>query len=193
MKDLKRAGVAVATLVLLVLAAGCGGKKQAPMPTPPPPPTPTSDQSMNDVKPAPTPTPEGPVEAPVAMSLKELEESARGQGLLGDVFYGFDSYGLDELSRGRLQKNAAFLRSNEGEDLTFTVEGHCDERGTNEYNLALGQRRGSVAVDYLVSLGIERNRFRTVSYGEERPFCTESTGGCWQKNRRARFVVSGRQ
>ena len=75
--------------------------------------------------------------------------------------------------------------------LTVTVEGHCDERGTVEYNLALGERRAQSTYDYLVSLGVAASRFKTISYGEERPFCTESNEACWQKNRRARFVISG--
>jgi peptidoglycan-associated lipoprotein len=78
-------------------------------------------------------------------------------------------------------------------DILFTIEGHCDERGTNEYNIALGQRRASAAKDYIVSLGVEDSRLRTISYGEERPFCTESNEGCWQQNRRAHFVATGRR
>ena len=70
-----------------------------------------------------------------------------------------------------------------------TIEGHCDERGTNEYNLALGERRANAAQSYLVSLGVGQARLRTLSYGEERPVCTESTEGCWQRNRRAHFVI----
>ncbi len=74
----------------------------------------------------------------------------------------------------------------------FLVEGHCDERGTNEYNLALGERRANAATGYLASLGIDGMRMRTVSYGEERPVCTESNESCWQRNRRARFVITGK-
>ena len=77
--------------------------------------------------------------------------------------------------------------------LLFTIEGHCDERGTNEYNIALGQRRAAAAKDYIVSLGVEDARLRTISYGEERPFCTESDEACWQSNRRAHFVATGRR
>jgi len=193
MKEVKRAGIAVAGLVLLLLAVGCSHN---PPPTPPPPPPPPVQEpapAPTQVEPAPTPTPAGPVEAPPPKPLKDLEQDARTAGLLGDVFFEFDSYGLDEPARKRLQENAAFFRSSQGQDLLFTIEGHCDERGTNEYNLALGQRRSSAAIDYLVSLGVGRSRFKTISFGEERPFCTESSEACWQRNRRARFVITGRQ
>ena len=194
MKEMKRAGAAAAALaLLLVLVVGCGGKKQAPTTTPPPPPPPVTAPATTDVPPATTPSDSGPVAPPQPMDLAQLQDMARTQGLLGDVFFSYDSYGLDDGSRERLQKNAEFFRSSEGSDLVLTVEGHCDERGTNEYNIALGQRRSSAAVDYLVSLGVNRSRFKTISYGEERPFCNNSNAACWQQNRRARFVISGRQ
>jgi len=74
----------------------------------------------------------------------------------------------------------------------LTVEGHCDERGTREYNMALGDRRANAARAYLVTLGVEASRVRTVSYGKERPFCRESGETCWQVNRRGHFVVTAR-
>ena len=87
--------------------------------------------------------------------------------------------------------NAKWIRENPS--YLFTIEGHCDERGTNEYNLALGQRRASGAKDYLVSLGVDGGKLVTISYGEERPFCTDSSEECWAKNRRAHFVATGRR
>jgi len=72
------------------------------------------------------------------------------------------------------------------------IEGHCDERGTNEYNLALGERRAKATMNYLVSQGIQANRITIISYGEERPICTEKTEACWAKNRRANFLVKPR-
>lgn len=171
----------------LVLVVACGGKKD-PMTPPPPPVSPTPPQ---DVTPAPEAGPSDEVEVPPPRSAREVEEDARRRGLLGDVFYDFDQYDLRPDARERLAKNAEFMNSSEGRGLTFTIEGHCDDRGTNEYNIALGQRRASAALDYLVSLGVSRSRFKTVSYGEERPFCTQSNEECWQQNRRARFVVTG--
>jgi peptidoglycan-associated lipoprotein len=78
-------------------------------------------------------------------------------------------------------------------EYTFTVEGHADERGTNDYNLALGQERAASASSYLQSLGVDAGRLRNISYGEERPVCTEQSETCWQRNRRAHFVITGRQ
>lgn len=174
----------IAALLVLVIFTGCSGKKKEVVATPDPMPAapePTSE-------PAPTPAPEDPVERVQEPTLAEREASAREQGLLGDVFFEFDRADLTQEARSRLAKNAEFMKGT-GQDLAFTIEGHCDERGTNEYNLALGDRRAQAAKDYLVSLGVENGRFRTISYGEERPFCTESSEGCWQQNRRAHFVL----
>lgn len=173
------------TTILLVLVAGCG-KKPEPVTTPPPV-TPTPPPEVESM---PEAAPTDPVEQPPPMTAQEIEEDARRQGLLGDVFYDFDKYDLRPDARERLAKNAEFMNSEQGRSLTFTIEGHCDERGTNEYNIALGQRRASAALDYLVSLGVRGGRFKTISYGEERPFCTQSNEECWQLNRRARFVVT---
>ncbi len=78
----------------------------------------------------------------------------------------------------------------EYDSVQVTIEGHCDERGTNEYNIALGDRRANAAADYISSLGITGSRMRTVSYGEENPQCRESNESCWSRNRRARFVIT---
>ncbi|MEM6794550.1 MAG: OmpA family protein [Acidobacteriota bacterium] len=158
-----------------------------------PPPTTETTAPTTDVPARPEPAP--PVdetEKKPEKSIQELEADLRSQGLIGDVFYDFDKFDLRPEARERLAKNAEFMNSAEGRGLQFTLEGHCDERGTNEYNLALGESRATTALDYLASLGVSQNRFRVISYGEERPFCTESNEGCWQKNRRARFVISGR-
>jgi peptidoglycan-associated lipoprotein len=112
------------------------------------------------------------------------------QGLLGDVYFDFDQYELRADARDRLARNAEFLKSHP--EFQVRIEGHCDERGTNEYNLALGERRAAAARDYLVSLGVPASKLQTISYGEERPQCTSGDEGCWQQNRRAHFVVTGR-
>ncbi|MDX1630638.1 MAG: peptidoglycan-associated lipoprotein Pal [Thermoanaerobaculia bacterium] len=122
--------------------------------------------------------------------LPALNEEIRQQGLIGDIFFDYDEYSLRAEARDRLAKNAEFM--SEHPELLFTIEGHCDERGTNEYNLALGDRRANAAKDYLVSLGVDGDRLRTVSYGEERPFCEQDNESCYQLNRRAHFVVTGR-
>ncbi|HEX2243512.1 MAG TPA: peptidoglycan-associated lipoprotein Pal [Gammaproteobacteria bacterium] len=106
---------------------------------------------------------------------------------LKDVLFEFDSYDLRGTARDVLRGNAEWLKSNPS--ARIEVEGHCDERGTSEYNLALGAKRSQTAKDYLVSLGISPERISTISYGEEIPVCTEPNENCWRQNRRARFVV----
>ena len=108
-----------------------------------------------------------------------------------DVYFGFDRYDLTEESRATLKGNADWLKNNPA--LRIQIEGHCDERGTAEYNLALGAKRAQTARDYLVTLGISGDRLSTISYGEEIPVCTEQTEDCWAQNRRARFVVAAGQ
>jgi peptidoglycan-associated lipoprotein len=104
------------------------------------------------------------------------------------VFFDFDKSDLGDASKAILQKNASWL--NKWTTTRITIEGHADARGTNEYNLALGERRASAARDYLVNLGIATSRIAVVSKGEEQPVCTEMTEECWAKNRRARFEIT---
>ena len=106
---------------------------------------------------------------------------------LKDIFFEFDSYALRGNARDILKSNADWLKSNPS--ARIEVEGHCDERGTSEYNLALGAKRSQTAKDYLASLGISPDRISTISYGEEIPVCTEATENCWGQNRRARFII----
>jgi len=106
---------------------------------------------------------------------------------MGDVFYDFDSSNLSTDAQDLLRQNAAWLERNSSKDAV--IEGHCDERGTNEYNLALGQRRAGSAKTYLVKLGVASSRLETVSYGEERPFDAGKNEDAWAKNRRAHFIV----
>ncbi|MAM94693.1 peptidoglycan-associated lipoprotein Pal [Parvibaculum sp.] len=110
---------------------------------------------------------------------------------VGDrVFFDTDRSSLSDEARATLQRQAAWMKLYP--NLTFTIEGHADERGTREYNLALGGRRANSAKDYLVSLGVDGSRLNTVSYGKERPVCLESNENCWAQNRRAvTVVVSG--
>ena len=110
---------------------------------------------------------------------------------VGDrVFFDTDKSSLSDEARATLQRQAAWMELYP--NLTFTVEGHADERGTREYNLALGGRRANSAKDYLVSLGVDAGRLNTVSYGKERPVCLDSNENCWAQNRRAvTVIVSG--
>lgn len=121
-----------------------------------------------------------------------LEAMRRGEtaaeGPLKNIYFDFDRYDLRSDTRGTLKANADWLKENPGARLE--IEGHCDQRGTTEYNLALGAKRAQAARDYLVTLGISRERISTVSYGKELPACRDKNEGCWQKNRRDRFVVT---
>ncbi len=106
---------------------------------------------------------------------------------LQDVFFDFDRAVIKEDSRDVLQSNADWLSKNHG--IKVQIEGHADERGTTEYNLALGENRAQAVKRYLVSLGIEPQRISIISYGEEKPFCNESNEECWQQNRRGHFMI----
>ncbi len=105
-----------------------------------------------------------------------------------DVFFDYDSYDIGGRYTAVLQQDASFLQAHPG--INFTIEGHCDERGSTEYNLALGDNRALAAKQALISMGISANRIKTISYGKEKPFCTESTEACWAQNRRAHFVYN---
>ncbi len=109
---------------------------------------------------------------------------------VGDrVFFGFDKYSLKAKARQTLERQATFLKNNAG--VKVVLQGHADERGTREYNLALGERRASAAKDYLVALGINPNRITIISYGKERPAVAGSNEAAWSQNRRAVTVISG--
>ncbi|MGD0931512.1 MAG: peptidoglycan-associated lipoprotein Pal [Candidatus Korobacteraceae bacterium] len=103
-----------------------------------------------------------------------------------DVFFEYDSYDISQQYQRVLQADASFLKQHP--NMKFLIEGHCDERGSTEYNLALGDNRANSIKQALISLGISADRIRTISYGKEKPFCTESTEACWAQNRRGHFV-----
>ena len=109
---------------------------------------------------------------------------------LKDVHFQFDKYDLDSRSEEVLRQNAAYLKGHP--NMKIEIQGHADERGTNNYNIALGERRATSTKRYLMSLGIEGDRIHIISYGEEKPFCFESNESCWQQNRRAHFLSSGK-
>lgn len=107
---------------------------------------------------------------------------------LDDIHFQFDKYDLDHTSKRILQKNAEWLKQNPA--FKIEIQGHCDERGTNNYNLGLGERRANSTKKYLMALGVNEDRLFTISYGEERPFCFENSESCWLQNRRAHFLVA---
>ncbi|MBN2332855.1 MAG: peptidoglycan-associated lipoprotein Pal [Deltaproteobacteria bacterium] len=106
---------------------------------------------------------------------------------LEPIFFDFDKHDLKDLPRETLAKHAQWLKNNPG--AVVRIEGNCDERGANEYNLALGERRAASAKKYLIYLGISPKQLETISYGEEKPVCSAHYEGCWWKNRRDDFVV----
>jgi peptidoglycan-associated lipoprotein len=181
-------------LLLSVMAVGCGDKKPPiarPQPPPPPPPAsstasrpPTPPQPVNE----PTVVPPEPVrdEAIASASLDELNRSSP----LKPAFFDYDSSELTMDAQQVLNANAGVLRKYPS--WTVTIEGHCDERGTAEYNLALGERRAVTTRAYLISLGIAADRLRTVSYGKEFPFEPGHEESSYSKNRRAHFVVTAK-
>jgi peptidoglycan-associated lipoprotein len=111
-------------------------------------------------------------------------------GLLQDIHFDYNKADIRAADRATLERDAEQLRKYDF--LRVTVEGHCDERGTVEYNLALGDRRARAVHDYLVSLGVPAERLKTISYGKEAPICQEKTEECWARNRRARLNVTGK-
>jgi peptidoglycan-associated lipoprotein len=169
-------------LIAATVAAGCH-KNKPPVTRPMPPPT-TAPAPPGARPPAP---PEPVAEPPVAAaSLDELNRNP----LLKPVFFELDHSDINADGQGALNANATILKKYP--TWTVTVEGHCDERGSAEYNLALGERRAVAARAYLVSLGIAADRLRTVSYGKEFPFDPGHDEAAFAKNRRAHFVVTAK-
>jgi peptidoglycan-associated lipoprotein len=175
----------IAVAAVLVLAAACS-KKPAAKTTPEPTPVPATPTEVSGA-PTPAPRPQ-PTQVPGPSILSE--PLSKLSGYLNPVFFDLDKADVRPDAKDTLGANAEFLRKYP--TIKVTVEGHCDERGTREYNMALGQRRASSAKEYLISLGIDASRLTIVSYGKERPFCTEHNDACWQKNRRGQFTVTAK-
>lgn len=139
---------------------------------------------------------EEPKKAPEKITEQEIAKvesrdiTAKGEevsGMFKDILFDFDRYDIREDAKQTLRAVADYLRKNTSHRVL--IEGHCDERGTSEYNLGLGDKRAKSAKDYLMSLGAPPSRIETISYGKEKPLCNEHSEECWTKNRRAHFVV----
>ncbi len=133
-----------------------------------------------EVAAAPPSPPPAPAPAPSATEAEQFAQSVK------DIYFDYDRYDLRPGDQATITADAEFLKAHPS--IKFTIEGHCDERGSTEYNLALGDNRANAARDALVKAGIEASRIKTVSYGKEKPFCMEHEESCWQQNRRAHFV-----
>lgn len=188
--------IAIATLSFLLLG-GCAkrpaltqgsapaptGSVQPAAPTPPPP-----AESPAATVPA-APAPESAAAAPAPRE-RPAPTGFEPAAALRAIHFDFDRYDIRRGDAAILDANARWLKDNPNHLLL--IEGHCDERGTNEYNLALGERRAKAAITYLIGQGIAADRMSLQSYGEERPVCTEKTEACWSQNRRAQFLTRPR-
>jgi peptidoglycan-associated lipoprotein len=125
--------------------------------------------------------------AGAGVSVEDMGQGGRAGSVVGDIFFDFDSSALSSEAQQQLSQNAAWLQKHPGS--AVTIEGHCDERGTDEYNIALGERRADAARSYLVNLGVAGGSLSTVSFGEERPFDPGHNEEAWAKNRRDHFVT----
>jgi len=185
-------GAAVVMVVLIAVFFGAckssGPKVDAPpaeaTPVPAPVATPVAEEVVGE------PFTDTIVSQEVTEELPEDLAQLNAQGYLDDVFFDTDRYDLKPDAREKLAANAAWMQKYP--TISILVEGHCDERNTREYNLALGERRASAVRDYLVFLGVPTQRIRTISYGEERPFAHGGGDSVWQLNRRAHFVIVAR-
>ncbi len=190
-----RGAAAFAALALMVQLAACA-KKPAPQPSPTPqPPPPVVQQTPPPPPPAPprpTPTPPPPprVQTDDEVFAAKTVDQLNAERPLADVFFAYDSADLTDASRAALQKNADWLRR--WTSSRVSIEGHSDSRGTNEYNLALGERRASAVRDYMISVGIATARITIVSKGEEEPVCKDETEACWAQNRRGHMVITAK-
>ena len=192
MRKMSRVILASLVLLALVLAPACRSSRKKV--TPPP----TETQAPAPVVEAPPETPveeprdfvdETPAEEVFPSEEEALNRYVQEKGYIRDAFFGYDESTLDAEAQAALTASANWLKSDAGRGYSLLVEGHCDERGTEQYNLALGDRRANTAKDYLVTLGVDGSRIRTVSYGEERPFSDGHDDGSWRQNRRAHLVL----
>lgn len=180
---MKKSALLLAAVALMVALPACGKKKVLP-----PPPAPVAPEAP---PPAPPPAPREEA-APQVDEYARLKSMTAEQidklGLLGDVYFDYDKADIRDSERATLSKNADALKR--FDFLRVTVEGHCDERGTVEYNLALGERRAKATKDYMVAAGIAADRIAVISYGKERPFVLGHDEAAWKWNRRSHYVLT---
>ncbi|MDH4231229.1 MAG: peptidoglycan-associated lipoprotein Pal [Nitrospirota bacterium] len=170
-------------LASFMLLTGC--QKKAVKTEAPPPAVETKPEEIAKPK-EPEKITEQKVEAVASKDVVAPHEESK-EDMFADILFDYDKYDVKDSYKDEMMKVSAYMTKNSS--ATLSIEGHCDERGTNEYNLALGDRRAKAVKDYLVSLGVPSARIETISYGEERPVCAEQSEDCWTKNRRAHIVI----
>jgi peptidoglycan-associated lipoprotein len=182
-----------AALATALTVGACTKKVPPPTPAPPPPPpqaaAPAPPPPPPPPPPAPAPRPPAPLTEDQIFAQKSLDQ-LNAERPLGDVFFDLDESTIRDDAKALLQRNADWMKR--WTSTSITVEGHCDSRGSSEYNLALGTRRANAVKDYLVNLGVTGGRITVISKGKEQPFCTENNESCWQQNRRGHFIVTAK-
>lgn len=177
---MNRKSLIVLISFMLLFAFSCQKDSDVPVPVEPPE-VPKIEKPAEEVKPTPPPKPE--VEKPKPLPKFDVNDHP-----LQDVYFEFDKFDLTPESRAALQRYSEVLKTNS--DVQILVEGHCDERGTEEYNIGLGEKRAQAVHDYLVNLGVSASRLKTISYGESRPKVDGHDEEAWAQNRRAHFLLS---
>ncbi|BCB97283.1 peptidoglycan-associated lipoprotein [Dissulfurispira thermophila] len=189
---MKRTYISILIILAIIMISGCAQRKIAGAPEQPteqPNITKTEDRkTTTDTAITKEPMRESITEKQIAKTQpSEAQPSVKElQTQIQDIHFDFDRYDIREDAKPILKEVSTILLKNK--NIKVIIEGHCDERGTNEYNLGLGDRRANSTKEYLISLGIPSSKIETISYGEEKPICTKQTEECWAKNRRAHFV-----
>ena len=202
---MKRIFLLFLAFILVFIFAGCAKRvvttpdtQEVPKGTAQKAATPESVKIAETAKEAPVATKEEPkkvetvpvkevVESRTIATPEKVVVSSKPPAVFEDIHFDLDKYTIMEDAKPTLKAVADWLIKNADAKMIF--EGHCDDRGTNEYNIALGEKRAKSAMDYIVSAGVTKNRLDTISYGEEKPLCEEQTEECWQKNRRVQFII----
>ena len=190
-----RAFLPILALAVTIAVTGCAKKVPPPAPAPPPPPPAAAPAPPPPPPPPPAPAAAAVPAAPAALSEEEAFarkslEQLNAEHPMDDVYFDLDKSDIRTDARASLQKDSDWLKK--WAKVQITIEGHCDSRGSAEYNLALGARRATAVKDYLVSLGLPAARVTIVSKGKEQPFCAQQDESCWQQNRRGHFVITGK-
>jgi peptidoglycan-associated lipoprotein len=197
MKKISKLILTSLVLGLIILAPACRTRKKVT----PPVTTPNTTIAAPDVAPPPPLRDDTAVAEPIDFveptptvetiptEIEALNRFVQSKGYVRDAFYNYDESTLDDAAQAALTASASWLKGSDGSAYNVLIEGHCDERGTEQYNLALGDKRANSAKDYLVTLGIDAGRIRTVSYGEERPFEEGHDDSSWAQNRRSHIVL----